>query len=310
MTNPFYQKSLISVDNLKRADIELVFNTTRQMRELVEKKGGDDRLKRKILAALFFEPSSRTFSSFISAMQRLGGGIIPLPGMSFTSIAKGETLQDTARVFSKYADVLVVRHPEPGSVALVSNNSEKPVINAGDGINEHPSQALIDIVTIMSRFGNPEKIHILMIGDLAHYRPTNSLSKLLALFPGVRLSLATPAKVPLPENIREYLKAKNVDFREYNDFTDLIPETDVLYVTRVKKEYMEKSLYEEIKGSYKIDKRIVSRMKKGSLIMHCLPRIDEIAREVDTSPQSIYLSTQLENSLFVRMALLDLILRK
>ena len=310
MNNNFFCKNLVTVDNLNGSDLQLVLEHTQKMKQLVKQSGGDDRLKGKILAALFFEPSSRTFSSFISAMQRLGGGIIPLPTMNFTSIAKGETLADTVKVFSKYADAIVIRHPEPGSVKFASDNASKPVINAGDGVNEHPTQALIDIVTIMEKFKNPEKIHVLMIGDLAHYRPTNSLAKLLALFPGITLSLATPDKVPMPDNIKNYLNKKKVKFRQYNDFGKLLPEVDVLYVTRVKKEYMTAELYNEIKGSYKVNMEMVAKMKKDAIIMHCLPRIDEIDQSVDKAPQSIYLSDQLANSLYVRMAILDLILRK
>ena len=310
MKNNFYNKSLITVENLELADIRLLIELTDKMRKLVEAKGGDDRLKGKILAALFFEPSSRTFSSFISAMQRLGGGIIPLPGMNFTSIAKGETLNDTVKVFSHYADCLVIRHPEPESVKMAKDSSFKPVINAGDGINEHPTQALIDLVTIMNRFPNPEKIHILMIGDLAHYRPTNSLSKLLTLFPKIKISFATPVEVPIQENVKRFLLKKMVNFHEFSDFSQILPTVDVLYVTRVKKEYMSDKLYWQIKGSYVVNNDIVRKMKKNSIIMHCLPRIDEIATEVDADPRSIYLREQLANSLYVRMALLDLILRK
>lgn len=310
MKNNFYQKSFTTVNNLTASDVSLVFRRANAMKHLVEKKGGDNRLKRKMLAALFFEPSTRTFSSFITAMQRLGGGIIPLNGMNNTSISKGETLPDTARVFSQYADVLVIRHPEPGSVQIAAENATIPVINGGDGVGEHPTQALIDSYTIFQTFGKLDSLHILMIGDLAHYRPTNSLSKLLALYPFIKLSFATPSQVPLPADVRKYLKDRNVKFTEYTQFTALLPDIDVLYVTRVKREYMSDQLYQQIKGSYVVDKKIASKMKKKSIIMHCLPRIDEIAREVDEDHRSIYMNRQIRNGLYVRMALLDLILRK
>ena len=149
MSNNLYSKDLVSVDDISLQDLNLIFAKTKEMNKLVKVKGGDNRLKGKILASLFFEPSTRTFSSFLTAMQRLGGGVIPLQGMSNTSIAKGETLEDTVRVFSNYADVLVIRHPEPGAISSLAGSSFKPIINAGDGINEHPTQALIDMVTIM-----------------------------------------------------------------------------------------------------------------------------------------------------------------
>ena len=310
MKNTLFGKNIVTVDSLKLEDIELLFARTKEMKRLVLDRGGDDRLKGKIMASLFFEPSPRTFSSFVTAMQRLGGGIIPLHGMSNTSIAKGETLPDTVRVFSHYADILVMRHPDPGSVKLAAEFAFKPVINAGDGVNEHPTQALIDLITIKEVFDRIDNLHILMIGDLAHYRPTNSLIKLLTLFPKVKLSLATPVQVPIQDNIRQYLKKKKASFQEYTDFVEILPTADVLYVTRVKKEYMSEGLYREIKGSYIVSQSLVSKMKKTSIIMHCLPRIDEIEKEVDRDSRSIYLTKQLGNSLYVRMALLDLILRE
>lgn len=310
MQNNFFGKSIVSVDSISQEDLFLLYSKTKEMKNLVKEKGGDNRLNGKVMAALFFEPSTRTFSSFITSMQRLGGGIIPLNGMQNTSIAKGETLLDTVKVFSHYADILVIRHSEPGSVSLAAKYAFKPVVNAGDGINEHPTQALIDIITIKEIFGRINNLHILIIGDLAHYRPTNSLAKLLALFPGIKLSLASPTQVSMQDSIRQYLKQKKVNFKEYTNFIDILSTVDVLYVTRVKKEYMSEELYREIKGSYIVNKTIVKKMKKNSIIMHCLPRIDEIPTEVDADSRSVYLTKQLGNSLYVRMALLDLILNK
>ncbi|MBI2616970.1 aspartate carbamoyltransferase [Candidatus Gottesmanbacteria bacterium] len=308
--NRFFSQSFVTVEHLTGEDVTLVFRKAEEMRTLCEEKGGDDRLKHKILAALFYEPSTRTFSSFISAMQRLGGGVIPLNGMSHTSVIKGETLEDTVRVFSSYADILVMRHPDPGSIANAVEYAAKPIINAGDGIGEHPTQALIDAYTIENVFGKIDGLHILLIGDLAHYRPTNSLSKLLALYPNVKISMSTPKQVPMQEEVTSYLKKKKVSFKEYSDFQDILPEVDVLYVTRVKKEYMSESLYKQVKGSYIVDKTMVRQMKKKSIILHCLPRVDEIHADVDSDPRSLYLTTQVRNGLYVRMALLDLILRK
>lgn len=304
-----YGKSLVTVDSLSLSDVDSLFQKADIMRKIVTEKGATDSLKGKVMAALFYEPSSRTFSSFITAMQRLGGGIVPLNGMSHTSVVKGETLEDTVRVFSNYADAIVMRHPDPGSVELASRFATKPVINAGDGINEHPTQALIDLYTIQQQLGRIDGLHILMIGDLGHYRPTNSLSKLLALYPNVTLSLATPSQVPIQDGVRKYLQQKNVTFAEYTDFKDLIPTADVLYVTRVKKEYMSEELYKKVKGSYIVDKSVVDKMKKKSLVMHCLPRIDEIHTDVDSDPRSIYLTHQVANGLYVRMAILEAILK-
>lgn len=310
--NNFYHKNIISVEELNIKDLELLFEKADSMKTLVKNSGGDKRLQGKIMAALFYEPSSRTFSSFISAMQRLGGGIIPLNGMSAnTSVAKGETLADTVRVFSAYSDVLVIRHPDPGSLQLAAKFATKPVINAGEGATgEHPTQAFIDIYTTIKILGKVSGLHFLIIGDLAHYRPTNSLIMALTKYKNVTISLATPKQVPIQDNLRKYLQKKQVNFAEYNDFEDLLPEADVLYVTRVKKEYMSALLYQKIKGSYIVDKNITKKMKKKSILLHCLPRINEIHTEVDSDPRALYFKDQLLNGLFVRMALLDLILNK
>lgn len=310
MNNSFFGRNIITVENFTRKDLEEIYRRADEMAKLVNSQGADDRLRGKMLAALFYEPSSRTYSSFISAMQRLSGGIIPLHGMSNTSMVKGETLEDTVRVFSSYADVLVMRHPEPGSVELAAKFATVPVINAGDGIGEHPTQAFIDSYTMRKVFGNIANLHILMIGDLAHYRPTNSLAKLLTLFPNLTLNFATPKQVPLPDSVRQYLKKKKVKFREYNDFVEILPSVDVLYVTRVKKEYMSSKLYQEVQGSYVINKEMVNSMKKDSIILHCLPRVGEITTDVDKDPRALYFSQQVRNGLYVRMALLDLVLRK
>lgn len=309
MKNLLFGRDITTTEIFNKETVFQVFKKADEMEKLVNLRGGNDNLKGKVLAALFYEPSSRTFSSFISAMQRLGGGFIPLHGMSNSSVVKGETLEDTVRVFSSYADVLVMRHPEPGSVETAAEFATVPVINAGDGIGEHPTQALIDSYTIYKALGKIDGLNILMIGDLAHYRPTNSLSKLLTNFANIKLNFATPKQVPLPENVRQYLRRRKVDFKEYNEFTDILPSVDVLYVTRVKKEYMSSKLYNEVQGSYVINKEMIRYMKKNSIILHCLPRVGEISTEVDDDPRALYFSKQVRNGLYVRMAILDLILR-
>ncbi|MBM3283752.1 aspartate carbamoyltransferase, partial [Candidatus Gottesmanbacteria bacterium] len=282
MNNRFFGHDLISVDSLKRDDVELLFQETGKMEKLVKDKGGDKKLEGKIIAALFYEPSSRTFSSFITAIQRLGGGFIPLNGMMNTSVAKGESFADTVKVFSAYSDLLVIRHPQEGTPKLAAEYSNVPVINAGDGsTGEHPTQALVDLYTIKEHFGEVNKLQILMVGDLAHYRPTNSLAKLLTLYPDIQLSFAAPEQVSLPKHIREFLAERKISFREYTDYKKILPQVDVLYVTRVKKEYMSEELYRQVQGSYIIDRSVVECMKNNSIIMHCLPRVGEIETSVD-----------------------------
>jgi len=311
MKNTFFENDFLSTAALTADKVTELFQRADEMKKIVSTKGSTDVLKGKIMAALFYEPSSRTFGSFLSSMQRLGGGIIPLNGMTYTSVSKGETLEDTVEVFSAYADVLVIRHPEAGSLSLAAQFASVPVINAGEGaLGEHPTQACIDLYTIQKKLGDVNNLNILIIGDLAHYRPTNSLLKLLANYPRVTINLATPPEVPIQDSLRKYLKQKHVQFQEHTAFTTLLPEADVLYVTRVKKEYMSEALYNKIKGSYRITGVMVNAMKKKSIIMHCLPRVDEIASDVDKNPRSVYLTNQVRNGLYVRMALLSLILRK
>lgn len=310
MTNNFYKKSLVSVDSLKKKDIYLLFKKADEMEKLVGKSGGDSRLRGKIIAALFYEPSSRTMGSFLAAMQRLGGGIIPISGTESSSISKGESIEDTGKVYSSYVDVIVVRHAEPGSVEKMAKSATVPVINAGDGINEHPTQALLDVYTIQNELGRLENMHLVLFGEMAHYRPVNSLAKLLTLFSNIKISFVSPPEVKLQDKVRKYLIDKKISFQEIQDINRVIDEADVLYVTRVKKEYMSDELYKKIQGKYVVDMKIVARMKKKSMVMHPLPRVGEIKEEVDSDPRAAYLTKQMQNGMYIRMALLDLILRK
>jgi aspartate carbamoyltransferase catalytic subunit len=310
MKNNFFGKDLITVEGLTQADTEYLISCAENMKKLVSKKGGDRRLEGKLLAALFYEPSSRTFSSFITAMQRLGGGIIPLNGMSNTSSSKGESIEDTARVFSAYADALVIRHEIPGTPKKVADNSSVPVINAGDGpTGEHPSQALLDLFTIKEHFGKIEGLNIVMVGDLAHYRGVNSLSKILAVYPDIRINFIAPEILKIHDDLRKYLKDKKVDFSEGTDLGKIINEADVLNITRLKKEYLDEKVYQQLQGSYKVDMKTVSKMKKNSMIIHNLPRLWEVDPLVDSDPRALYFRTQVKNGLCMRMAILDQLLR-
>ncbi|MBI3379544.1 aspartate carbamoyltransferase [Candidatus Gottesmanbacteria bacterium] len=308
MKNNFYNQSLITVDNLTKNDCFMLFERADEMKKLVLEKGGDDRLKRRIMAALFYEPSSRTMGSFITAMQRLGGGFVPVVGTSDSSISKGETLEDTGMVYSSYVDVIVMRHSQPGSVEKLSKKALVPVINAGDGINEHPTQALLDVYTIQNELGKLENLHIVFFGEMGHYRPVNSLAKLLTIFPEVKMTFVSPPEVKLQEPVRQYLRKNNIQFQETDDIKKVINDADVLYVTRVKKEYMAENLYHKIQGKYIVDMNLVHMMKRKSMVMHPLPRVGEIKEEVDKDPRAAYLTKQMPNGMYIRMALLDLIL--
>jgi len=306
----FKGKDILSISQFSQKDIEIVLKKAAQMEKLVKERGGSDILKGNIIAALFYEPSSRTFGSFISAAQRLGAGIIPIQNMQNSSAGKGETIEDTALVFESYADVLIVRHPEVGSVGKMAEKASVPVINAGDGIGEHPTQALYDLYTIQSELGNLDNLEVTFFGELAHYRPVNSLAMLLCLFPNIKINFVSPKIVALNPTVKEYLKKRNVNFVETENLDEVIKTTDVLYVTRVKKEFVPANIYKQIAGKYVVNKKTVSAMKSKSIILHALPRIDEISTEVDDDPRAVYLRSQVKNGMYVRMALLALVLGK
>lgn len=308
MNNPLFQRDIVSSENYTKDDIAYVLALTQRMKDIVTKFGGVSLLSHKILAALFFEPSSRTFSSFITAMQRLGGGFIPMHGMEHTSVKKGESFEDTIRTFSNYADVIVLRHPDVGSAEQASDIAPCPVINAGDGIGEHPTQCLQDLFTIQDRLGRIDGLTIAMLGDLFHYRPVNSLAKALVHFPNVQLYFVSPKSVGIQDSVRSYLRNRQIKFFELESVDEILSDIDVLYVTRVKKEYMSEDLYAQVQGAYKVDMEIVRKMKKQSIIMHPFPRLGEIDETVDHDERAVYLRDQMKNGMYARMAILASVL--
>ncbi len=307
MSSTWHGQDFISIDSLTREALTELFDKADTMKQLVAEKGGNDALRGRVMASLFYEPSSRTFGSFMAAMQRLGGSVIPL-NMANSSVAKGESLEDTAKVFSSYADVIVMRNPAVGSAQTMAESAWVPVISAGDGIGEHPTQALLDAYTIRAELGTFEHIYIVLVGEMAHYRPINSLAKLLALFPNIKLSIVAAPEFGLQSATREYLQAKKVNFSEHEDLDDVIADADALYVTRPKKEFIPEELYLKALGKYRIDATTLKKMKPTSIVMHALPRLDEIATEVDADPRAVYLTKQMTNGMYTRMALLDLII--
>ncbi len=313
MKNSLFGKDIISVESLRREEVEHIFEKTREMEVLVKEKGGDGRLKGKVIAALFFEPSTRTFSSFITAMQRLGGGIIPLNGMQNTSVEKGESFEHTIQVFSRYADCLVIRHPEPGKPQIASDYSPVPVINAGDGINEHPTQGLFDTYTIYQHFKSLNNLTITMVGDLKNGRTVHSLSQVIAkMGKNINFNFISPGVLQMPQNIKNKINKSGIKYKEIDDLKNVISESDVVYMTRVQKErFTDLDEYERLKSSYILSKSMISSAKKDMIIMHPLPiAAGEINNDLDANPHSLYLNVELSNGLYLRMALLDLILRK
>lgn len=306
----FSGKDILDASQFSSKDIEIVFKTADEMKKLVTSKGGSKILKHKVMAPLFFEPSSRTFSSFSAGMLRLDGDVIPLPNMGTTSVVKGESFEDTIKVFSSYSDILVIRHPEKGSVAKAAEITDLPVINAGDGISEHPTQGLYDLYTINETLGKTNNLNIVFFGELGRYRPVNSLAKLASLYPNNKISFVSPDEGKISSDLREYLNSKKAKFSEHSNIENVIGDADILYVTRVKKEFMSEELYKKIQGKYVVDRKTLAKMKKKSMIMHALPRIDEISVEIDPDPRAVYLRSQVKNGMYVRMALLALVLGK
>ena len=305
----FYRKDILSVKQFNRQDLDYIFGVAHEMRGMVERIGTFDLLKGKILANLFYEPSTRTSSSFTSAMERLGGSVIPINEVRYSSVSKGESLPDTVRTLECYADVIVLRHPEIGASALAAKYARKPVINAGDGPGEHPTQALLDLFTIIEELGEFDEITVTMLGDLKYGRTVHSLSRLLALY-NVRLNYVSPDILRMPEEIIVELDEKGISQNEYTTLDPIIPETDVLYVTRVQKErFDDLDHYEGVKDAFVITPDTLEKAKDRMIIMHPLPRVNEISMDVDEDPRAAYFR-QMEYGLYIRMALLAMVLGK
>jgi aspartate carbamoyltransferase len=308
-TGRLYGKDVLSVAQFCRDDLEYVFGVAEAMRTMVAHIGTFDLLKGKILANLFYEPSTRTSSSFAAAMERLGGSVIQINEVKYSSVAKGESLPDTIRTLESYADVIVLRHPETGSAAIAAEFARKPIINAGDGIGEHPTQALLDLFTIREELGTIDGLTVTMLGDLRYGRTVHSLARLLSLH-DVRLNYVSPEILRMPADLVEQLSAKGVRQAEYDTLDPVMADTDVLYVTRVQKErFTDMSEYEAVKDAYVITPETMARFRTRMALMHPLPRVGEIAPEVDSDPRAAYFR-QMEYGLYVRMALLAMVLGK
>jgi aspartate carbamoyltransferase len=305
----WYGKDILSIKQFNLADLEYIFGVAHEMRGMVERVGTFDLLKGKILANLFYEPSTRTSSSFTAAMERQGGSVIPISEVKYSSVSKGESLPDTVRTLECYADVIVLRHPEIGAAAVAAKYAKKPVINAGDGAGEHPTQALLDAFTILEELGTLEGLTVTMLGDLKYGRTVHSLSRLLAMF-NSKLNFVSPEILRMPAEIIAELKEKNISQAEYTSLEKVLPETDVLYVTRVQKERFEDvAVYESVKGAFVIDPEIMKAAKERMIVMHPLPRVGEISVDFVDDPRAAYFR-QMEYGLYVRMALLAMVLGK
>ena len=297
-------KHIIESQQFDRKTIESIFRTADNL-----SKSKNLQLRGKIMASLFYEPSTRTRFSFESAMLKLGGGVITTENAGeFSSAAKGETLEDSIRVINQYADVIVLRHPEKGASARAAAVSDIPVLNAGDGSGQHPTQALLDIYTIKKEIGRIDGVSIAFVGDLKHGRTVRSLSYLLGKYKNVRVFFISPKGLRIGDDIKEYLNKQKISYEETETWDKALPRVDVLYQTRIQEErFKNPSEYKKYKGAYVLTMKEVNKMKNGAIVMHPLPRVDEIATEVDRSEKAVYFK-QAKYGLLIRMALLKEIL--
>ncbi|HEU4963732.1 MAG TPA: aspartate carbamoyltransferase [Bacilli bacterium] len=295
---------VLSAHQFERAQLDQLFKMADIM-EYNAKNGGTNLLAGKIMAALFFEPSTRTRFSFESAMLRQGGQVISTENAAqFSSAIKGETLEDSIRVISSYADVIVMRHNEVGAAAKAAKVATVPVINAGDGSGEHPTQSLLDIYTIQKETGRIDGIKIAMVGDLTYGRTVHSLSYLLAKYEDVTIYFVAPDVCPVPQKVKDFLDERGVTYFEECDLPKVAEQVDVLYMTRIQKErFADEASYRQAAGKYQIDEQLLGLMKQDAIILHPLPRAGEILPEVDSDPRAAYFR-QAKNGVFIRMALL------
>lgn len=300
-------KSLISIRDLNKKDIEHVLKNAKEMEQYVTKPC--NLAKGKVLASLFFEPSTRTRLSFNSAMERLGGGVIGFGQPKETSVSKGETLVDTIEMTSRYSDIIAMRHPLEGSARIASEVSNVPVINGGDGPNQHPTQTLLDLYTIKKRISKLDGLKIAMVGDLKYGRTVHSLSYALAMFNNVKLTFVSPPQLAMPSGLISELKSKfNTSMKEDKSLTNALKNNDIVYMTRIQQErFPDPQEYEQLKGAYVLTKKMIDETKSSALIMHPLPRVDEISLDVDKTENAIYFE-QARNGIPVRMAIIGLIL--
>ena len=301
-------RSVVSINDLTDDEIRLTLDTAERIAELAARDEHPDLLGGWVLATLFFEPSTRTRLSFESAMNRLGGDVIGFSESGSTSATKGETLDDTIRMVSGYSDAAVLRHPREGAARMCAQFATIPIINGGDGSGQHPTQTLLDLYTIRRHFGKIEGVKVALVGDLKYGRTVHSLSYALARF-GAKVTLVAPKTLQMPSEIIRALEEKGTAPRTETTLEAVIPDVDVLYMTRIQKErFPDPEEYARVAGSYRLTVQALKAAKSNAIVMHPLPRVDEIDPAVDATPHAKYFE-QAQYGVHVRSALLALILR-
>ncbi|MBU2634183.1 MAG: aspartate carbamoyltransferase [Nanoarchaeota archaeon] len=304
-------KDIISINDITKEEIDFILDYSEQF----DNSNRNEILNGKVMASIFFEPSTRTRFSFDSAMKQLGGKVLSFSEPDFTSLTKGETLWDSIKMVERYADVIIIRHKLEGAARLASEAANIPVINAGDGTNQHPTQTLLDLYTIKKSFGKIDGLNIGLVGDLKLGRTVHSLASALALY-GCNLFFIKVGNLEMPRYVLEILDERNAKYEKHDflDIKEIIPKLDVLYMTRVQRERFPDTPdgsydYEKIKSIYVLNKSLLNNAKDSLKIMHPLPRVFEIPKEIDNTKYALYFD-QASNGVVVRKALLDLVLRK
>ena len=296
-------KSLISIHDFKKEEILHILDVAKEF----EANKTQPILRDKIVATLFFEPSTRTRLSFETAANRLGARVIGFSDAVNTSVSKGETLKDTIKMVSNYVDIIIIRHPLEGSSRYASEVASVPVINAGDGANQHPSQTLLDLYTIRQTQGRLDNIDINMVGDLKYGRTVHSLLQALSHF-SPKFTFTAPEELKMPQEYKIFLDKKGIPYKETTDLSEDINDTDILYMTRVQQErFTDIMEYEKVKNCYSLTADMLKGARKNMKILHPLPRINEIAQDVDDTPHAYYFK-QAENGVYVRMAIIAYLL--
>jgi aspartate carbamoyltransferase catalytic subunit len=304
----FKDRDILSAHDLTKEDLDIIMNTAGYYEGLLAQKKIIKDMEGKVMASLFYEPSTRTRLSFETAMLRLGGSVITVAESAtnqISSTAKGETMHDGISVIDGYADVIVIRHPQTGTAKIAADAAKHPVINAGDGAGQHPTQALLDIYTIIKEKGQVEGLKVALVGDLKYGRTVHSLVEFLAIY-GCEMILASPDELRMPADIVQSLRDRGMKVTETNSLKDAVVDADVLYVTRVQRErFPNKEDYEKVKDLFIVDEELIKVAKEGMIILHPLPRVNEITVGVDQYPGALYF-IQAHNGLYIRMALLAL----
>jgi aspartate carbamoyltransferase catalytic subunit len=294
------QKSLISITDFSKEEYLKIMELSQKF----EANPTQSLLKGKVIATLFFEPSTRTRLSFESAINRLGGKIIGFSDSNSSSVSKGETLHDTIKMVSNYADMIIMRHPLEGSARYAAEISDVPVINAGDGANQHPSQTLLDMYSIMKTQDRLDNINLFLVGDLKYGRTVHSLLMAMSQFANPIFNFVAPPELAMPDEYKLFLTQKGIRFFEHLEFNDIINQADIIYMTRVQKErFIDPVEYEKVKNVYILKNEMLANTKPTVKILHPLPRINEIHTDVDSNPKAYYF-TQARNGVFVRMAII------